>query len=682
MPDRSNPLALAVTGGIDFGSPDAEQAVITKLVQDGLRADADRAGWVERQKALTKLRFAIRPKIKEFPWKGASNLGIPFIDATIRKHKPLLMRLLVEPDPIVEFQGETTEAIEAERQAEEVYNWLFKIHMNAIEPMAYAVDCMEHRGYCFAQVGWDFRTELECRTVSVASLFPQGLPQDPEAIAQTLVQQYDIKITDSRVQNRLQRAVAAIQAGAEWVKLAFKKVVRDRPSLWERDPMQVIMPIRCTDIADAEWVIIQHIMTVRQLETLERDGFFEKGSAAKIREDIGRQEDVRNAGTTGTGTSGQGSMEQETTLQNDRERIWGIENVDNVLVWQIYHWHDFDKDGLADRVETWVHPTSLKRLGSKPYLMPFHRWPLAKFDFEKTNRRWHSPRGISQMLEGLQREINAQHNARIDGMTLRNAPSYQTQVLAGFRARNFRVIPGTVMQLPSGSRLDPLVHDRGPWPEQVNEENLLRNIGEQYIGTIDPTLSGAAGGARTATEVQAAQQTAASTSNLDAILFQLTMREVHEMIWMLWLDLGPEEVFVKVLGPENALPIGKLIKKADIAKGFNLIPTGTIANTNRALELSHAREALQLYLNDESGLVNPFELRRWHLNLLTYRWAKRILNDPSKAQEQVTLRQAAQELTNNPEVQAALTGGINSVPEEQAKRQEAEFIPRNTQRLG
>jgi hypothetical protein len=289
---------------------------------------------------------------------------------------------------------------------------------------------------------------------------------------------------------------------------------------------------------------------------------------------------------------------------------------------------------------------------SAPYDCPFPRWPFVKFDFEKVSRRWFAPRGISAMLRDLQRETNAQHNGRLDAMALRNAPVYQVPAVAGFKARNFRVAPGEVLQLPVGARLEPLIQDRGAFPESVNEENNLRTIAEQYIGTFDAALTdrNRSSRARTATEIQAVQQQLSATSSLDAIHWQLQMRELHTMIWQIFLALGPPEVFTKVLGedPNQVEPVGINIKKSDIDRKFKLIPTGTIANTNRALELANAREALQLYGADQTGLINLRELYRWHLNLLTYRWARRIINPESQANNTQVINQAAEAVSEDP----------------------------------
>lgn len=666
MPDRPNLLSLDVLGLIRLGqSQDDERRELARLVSDGLTADSTRVSWFERQKALTKLRFGVRDK-KDFPWPGASNISIPVIDAQIRRYKPLLMRLVVESDPIVEFTGEDPEAVEAERVAEAEYNWLFRQVMNASEAMAYVIDGMCHRGFAYAQVGWDYRTEYECRIVDVAALLRQAgeqAPQDAPGMVQLLRLVYDIQSADAKVERNLQVAAQSALEGRPFVKIAWKRVVSDRPAVWDRDAVQVIAPPRCTDVGNAEWIIVQHVLSAREIKQREADGFFVAGSSDKIVGELNREKS--------SGPSAEGAWSTTLSLQkqldDERERIWGSEDPDNVLIWECYHWHDFDGDGIKERVVTWLHPRTSTSCGTRPYPYPFHRWPFVKFEFEKTGRRLHAPRGISGMLEGIQRVIDGQHNARLDAMAIRNAPVYQMPVVAGFKARNFRAIPGSIIETPMGATISPIMQDRSGFPESVNEENLLRMLAENYVGNFDnAVMSPGSATRRTATEVNAAVSLAASTSSLDAILFQLAMHDLHVMVWQLWLDLRPEEVSYKVQGLDPANAEAKLItvQKGEIDKKFKLVPTGTIANTNRALELATAEKALSFFVNDQTGFINHYELVKWYLTLLDYRRARRVVNSPDQARELQVLRQAAAELQADPGLAASLQGGV-SRPEQE-----------------
>lgn len=666
--DRENPMAFRVLGNLQLGAtPQEEQEEISSLIQTALSADEDRTTLLDHWKKLTRLRYGIRDE-KNFPWKNASNLSIPYIDSAIRKYKPMLMRLIVEPDPVCEFIGEDPESAAQERIAEITYNWLFKTDMNALEPMAYIIDMMCHRGHAWAQVGWDYQTEYEVRSVSVRQLFPQGFPNgsDPgQFVADKLIEEYGLDPEDQRIQGPLIQAVGQILQGAPWVQIAYRKVIADRPAIWDRDAVQMITPPRCTDPRNAEWIIVQHVLPLRKLQQLEADGFFMKGTVAEVRKSLNTKDDSKGEGTDPIYSR---SLHQEQAIQDDKEKIYGLEDEGNILIWEAYHWFDYNRDTLKERVVTYLHPRSQIKLSSRPYNYPLPCWPFVQFTFEKTNRRVNSSRGISGLLKDLQREINHQHNSRLDAMTLRNAPVYQVPTLAGFKARNFRVIPGTVLQMPAGAQITPIIQDRSSYPEQVNEENLLRAIGEQFIGIFDANITSpiSATKARTATEIQAAMQYTAATATMDTILFQLSMRELHTMVWQLFLDLGPDEVFVRVPGqdPTTNEPELKRIKKVDINKKFKLMPVGSIANTNRALQLANAREAMQLFLNDPTGLIDPYYLRQWYLYLLDPRWGRKILNPPSKAQELQILRQAAAAM-QTPEMQSALNSRQHMIPPEQ-----------------
>jgi hypothetical protein len=687
MPDRSNPVALSVLGNLSLGKDEAaEKSRISGMVEQGLSWDRERGGWVDRQRLLTRLRYGIRRE-KTFPWKNASNLAIPFIDHAIRKYKPTLLRLVVEPDPVVEFVGADAAAVEAERLAETVYNWLFKTEMDCLTEIAYLIDCRCHRGFGFLQVGWEYLTEWETRTVPVREFFPQGLPegQDPGAIIKFLADQYGIYADDARNQDTLQKAYQGIAAGEEFVKLTYRKVIQDRPALYFRDPIQVIAPPRTTDVGNAESIIIQHVYSLRKLRQLAADGFFSKAAVDEITRFLRVQAEVRDGRNSQTDELDVGlsrSMYLERQLENERDQIFGVENEDNILIWEYMHWYDHNGDGLDERVVSYIHPRTRTKLRASPYSAPYHEWSLVKFDFEKVSRRWNSSRGISALLGDLQLEINAQHNARIDGMTIRNAPAYQIPVLAAFKTRNFRVTPGTVIETPSGATLQPLTQERGAFPEMVNEENLLRSIGENYIGIFDAAITSPQSNvrSRTATEISAVVQYTAATATFDAVLFQVDMAKVHNMIWALYMDNGPAEIKLKVAGLDPKSPEAQFmtVKKTDINRKFKLHPTGTVANTNRALELQNARETVAMYINDQSGFINPHELRKWHISLLAQpRIARRLVNSPEQAQELVTLQQAAASLESaggpgepsGEEIMATLRGGT-PVPDAEREQQE------------
>lgn len=664
--DRTNPLSYDVVGEVQLGASEwEERRVINDLVNQAVKADQDRVQLLDQWKYLTKLRYGIRAA-KTFPWKNASNLAIPFIDQAIRKFKPMLVNLFVQPDPICEFVGEDAAAVEFERTAEVTYNWLAKVQMNLIEPMCYITDCMLHRGFAWAQVGWDYQTAYECRVVTVSHLFPQGIPPDPNFIAQVLIMVYELDPRDRRVAQNLMAAVRSIMQGAQFVKLSYRRAVVDKPAVWYRDPVQVITPPRCVDHRNAEWMVMQHVVSVRSLLQKEYDGFFLPGSAFKVANLIEmRRRNSQQWNFAGGGVDSilSRSLYQEQQIQDEREKIFGVESEENVMLWEIFHWADHDGDGIPERTITYVHPRSLTKLCSRPFTFPIHAWPFIKYDFEKTNMRLNSSRGISAMLKDLQKEINHQHNARLDSMTLRNAPVYQTQTLSTFKARNFRVIPGTVLQLPAGAEIKPIMQDSKGFPEQVNEENLLRSIGETYIGIYDANITSPTSqtSARTATEIQVSAQYAQATASLDGVLFQLQSRELHEYIWSLFMDLGPPEFYVRVPGVDPQQAQALLVRKSDVNKRFKIIPTGTLYNTNRALELANAREALQLFLNDQTGLINPHQLRQWYFQLLDYRWARRILNSPEQARE-LQILQAGAAAMQTPEVQSAMNMPQHQLP--------------------
>src|SRR5690606_12870592 len=155
-------------------------------------------------------------------------------------------------------------------------------------------------------------------------------PNDLGALAEIIAEEYEVPIQDPRARRALERAMEGIRQGTPFVKLAFRKVVSDKPAIWERDPIQILLPSRATDIANAEWIIVQHVFSLRTLQQMEADGIFEDGSVKKIEYHLrfsakpGVHAFEEAAGFTQ-------SLQALKEIQDERERVWGTENDNNIL---------------------------------------------------------------------------------------------------------------------------------------------------------------------------------------------------------------------------------------------------------------------------------------------------------------------------------------------------------------
>lgn len=115
---------------------------------------------------------------------------------------------------------------------------------------------------------------------------------------------------------------------------------------------------------------------------------------------------------------------------------------------------------------------------------------------------------------------------------------------------------------------------------------------------------------------------------------------VHRQLWQLWLDFGPDQEYFRVIGEE----IPEQITKEEINKEFDITPAGTPANTNKALALARARELMQVFAPDQTGLIDKERLYRYYIELLDRKLAKqavRSFEDAAIVQQMAQLVAAA-----------------------------------------
>ncbi len=641
---RSNPLSV-----VGLQSVDTSEERIGALVQDIKRADEARRKWLENQSKLTKQRYGIKGTARQVPWPGASDIRIPTQDKAIRRWKPKILSLVFDMDPVAYFRASEPQDVQPARLVQAFYNWLFKVHMEeSLEEMCLLTDLIAHRGFGFLQLGWDFRTEDETRVLDIREFWPNGTETvGDDEIVRTLTEEYDLapeEISDQLLQD--------IRSGVPRVTLYYQTVVADRPRLYARDPVQVIAPARCANVADAPWICIQHIFDRAMIRQWARDGKFEEEAANRVIDAVtnGRRADALPA---------QDRRDEETSTLDQYEGISeAYEDPNSIEVWEIYTWSE---EPERRRVVYWLHPSSGIALAAHPYLMPFHGWPIVKFDHEKTYRRWNASRGISRMLSPLARSINRLHNSRLDAIAVQLAPAFKMRAPAGAVPRNFQFRPGAIFPVTVLSDFEPVVQDLRNIPLYTQEEYHTRQYAEDYAGIYDSSMMNTLNPTerRTATEVNYVAQQMQGSFSLDAKLFQLAMSTVHRMVWELWYEFGAEEVFFRVQNEEQP----QLFRKSEVNRHYDIVPSGTPANTDKAMELARAREALQVFWTDESGVIDKGALARWYFDMLDYIHSKMIVRGPQEQQAAAVLMQAANELAS---------GNINAIMAQSIAAQQAQ----------
>lgn len=675
MIERPNPLnVLALEQLAPSGSFEDE----VKQLHDRIIEDHNaRESWVEKQEKLLRQRRGVR-KDKVFPWPGANNHNWPLTDAIIRRWKPGMVALVLGSDPVAYFHPMNPEAVRKAPVAQAYYHWRF-MHMDSVkETCMELADNVAQYGLAYTRQGWEYKTRKSCRILNVAKLFPggadaayqqysQAIDQQsqqvaaavqagqapPDAMGQipkkrtmiefvegVLVDQYLLSNEEPLERPQIEKATRDIINGVQQVRFYYQVITADRPAWKVLSPLDVVVPPRMQTVADADRIALNHRLSADDLMKLAIDGHLELGPVMKVVESIEKRKDAAKE---------EGAWENFGYYQNIsavKDRADGLDTTasleDGVAnIWEIYAKIDINGDKIKEKVVIWYHPDSKTVMAMYPYPYPFEEWPLARFQFEHLSNRPYESRGVSELAAPFQANVNKLHNARLDAVQITLSPMFQMKATAGEVGRNIKFMPGAIIPVQNMGDIAPLPVDTKPVIQLMQEENYTKGLAEQYIGIFDPSVMAQnAVERRTATEVEAVMQQTQAVFGQDAALFQEGMRIVHSQLWKLCMEFDRDEVFYRVTGDD----IPYSAKKHEIDDEYDIVPAGTPANTSKQLAMARSREAMQLFLQDMTGLVDKYELIKHYFDVLDPNLGKIVLRSKDQAAAIQMVMQAVQNI--------------------------------------
>lgn len=660
MISRENPVGISATEQITVNVAPK----IKELHEQIRNAEQDRSGWLDNKRKLLAQRLGIRTP-KTVPWVGASNDNWPLTDAVIRRWKPGIMALILDADPVAYFMPTRPETIEPAKSAQPFFHWEFHHIENLRKAAMRLTDLVAQHGLAYTHEGWSFHIQRSCRVVRADSLFPGGVeasleqvnaqitqanaqleeqqtagqapsdatPQplmDPASFVRaTLVAEYNL---DEQVEAaELNKAVMAILQGAKYVKIYYHEVIRDSLAWEVLDPRDVIVPTRTTNPELGEFVAIAYRLTRNEIFNYVRDGLFLPEAASSVVEKL----DSRSKDSVHTVSDPfEAAFGNRSNAVSELDAIEGVESRHDrgsspvETFWKVYTRLDIDGNQIDESVVLWYHPASSTVMSLHEYVMPFEEWPVTPYYFEYRDQRPYSSRGAAELLSVFQKTVNKLHNARIDSIQIILSPAFTMRASGGDLPRNLKFRPGLIIPIQAQGDFQPVQHDMRQLVQFLQEESFTKSLAEQYVGVFDASvLQQGAPERRTATEVEAITSQISNVSTADAVLFQDSFARSLRKLWKLWKEFGPEETYFRVVGEEQP----RLVRKVDIAHDFDIEPAGTPANTNRALALARAREALSIFAPDQTGLINKHELYKWYFDLTDRNMSKLVVRPPEDA---------------------------------------------------
>lgn len=605
---------------------EAPASCLDDVLKEAKGAVTDRHGWITQQREWYTIRYGMRAK-KKFPWPGASNLHIPLTDKVIRRLKPIFISAVFGVDPICTFEPLGATSIDSARTFEVGYDWLVRYRMkNAQEQAGFWTDFMLGGGFGLAKCVWEYEARKVTRRLKV-----DWVPQDVDRKEFLSPTELEIDIARRSGIDKSEKDFTAIGrslvrqflAGDEELVWERETVFYNAPKWYAVDPQDFIAPWDATTDIDAmPWCAHRMFLHPHEMRERMESGRYKRAETQRALE----------AGPSGGDAADPaGELEQRKQMREGVDGK-GVRSETKHELWELYY---REKDGCK-RVAT-VHMVSGEVLRDMEYQYEHDEWPFTRFSFEMNEDRWYSSRGVPSMLYDLQKELNAQHNSKIDNMSISTSKSFIYRHGSIRNPEKWKFRPGVMFPVMRMTDIQPIQHMQTDWVHEREEMNLRQNA-EEYVGTPDFGISNINQRVerRTATEIEQIQNSSGAVAEETLRRYQRQMRRLHRQTLLLWQQYGDDQVEVRVTGTDKSL----VFVRFDLQKEYDLVPSGRIDNLNSQQRAQQALTVLQLAESPlASKYVNHFEVVRDILENLNYRNSKRYLQAPGVWEQDALLQQ-------------------------------------------
>ena len=628
VPKDTHPTADAVSVRVEDAA-----GLIATLQGQAEAVRTSRGTWEERFDRFYRKRYGVRPA-RNFPWPNAANLHIPIVDKHIRKMKPAYLNLIWSQRPIANFVPDDPDpvafdmALRNEETVEWTFDHLLRSNMDFFLSSSLLTDRCLERGIAVAKIVWDYRETRPRVQKAVADLPPDLMEVlgdlDEPTLAARLCGVFGLDYDDGDDRKSATKAARQIQAGDPTFSIRVPRIDYNAPRVLSVDPMYVTFPYDTPlDLNEAEWIRDESIrLTPQQLKEAARDGRFDPEVVAEVLAKSGYTDPV--------GIDAVNSTEARREGQSPQEHA-------RVEVHEYYFYHDVDGDGVGERCMMTVAKCYPEAPLRGPIELPYQhgKWPFVLVPFEMNENRAVAPRGVAELLDGLQTEITEQHNAGLDNMTLATAPMI-TYIPGTISPANARFVPGQWVPVAELNSVQMVEYPDKKFSHD-QEERILKSYGEEYVGSVDYGLmneNSQANAPRTKYEIQSIQSQSATVFGLSAMVYNWAMAHIFEQVWSLWLQYGPEDFLMPDATSKGSGQLVVIkIPKAALQGRYKIIPQGKAGFRDPVLEAQKAMAMLEVFKNDP--LIDQRELRRWYLATQDPIALRRLLKTPEViAQEQ------------------------------------------------
>lgn len=570
------------------------KSLAAKVRQD----DQDRQVWKDKQVVAYNARLGLKRRTNR-PYPGASEVPIPITDKFITKLKSMFVSVatLMKKQVVVTIDDGETRTPETKASAEKIEralnNLIKKRDFGWAKKVTLFVDYFLENGHAVFKVIEKFFSRTVNISVNIDNWSKDDLKilkkMKKEELRIILANRYEMDPEDENDIKELDKAINQFKAGKEILTFT-KKEIYSEPTVIPERGLRIIVPSSGTETQRLPRICHDMWMGYEELRKLANNKIYDKSTVDSLDPEGGTNDD----GLTNTSwaiSEGLSTLDTRSGLFNVRETQTWYEGEKWVFTWieQLGN----TQDGREDNRD-------IKVLQELPLPYDHGMWTYVKHDYELKNTRWYSSRGVPEKIRGLHQTIEKMYNARLIRDEYNNAPMWRVSKQLGMAGDEIRMRPGQVVQAEAGE-IEQI--NKGVTTDVSSErlEQQAKAYAEEYLSITDFSNRSAVnqGSARTATEIQAINQSSTRQVNMDISLFLDTLSEVANHMYLIikqavtkptkigGVVLTPEDFLVKVIvswsgsldATDPQMQMGKAMQRMQTVVQYGQ-PVGVVTPTN------------------------------------------------------------------------------------------------------
>lgn len=600
-------------------SEDDERDLAEKIEHDFNSAISDRAEWETRLSEWEDAYFN-RVGEKNWPWPGCSNFNVPLTMTSIETLKPRLVDgVLGQNPPIIVVP---TKAADEDRKdkVETVLNWQVLSEMDLAPTVAQSAHLFLLPGVVVAKTYWrlerrrhkfirSFPLSTDIPAI-VEALFGPTKPRDLEKIGELKWKGY-IPVP-SYEGDDMEVIIKLKSLDDEWQVMVDRDEVFEKPQVDLIEPPDFIVPAKggqepnvlpwCQQRLweDEDWlrskVLLNRFYPDAVEDLLEMRKGQPKGDEPQTDSAMYRTGQDQAEGIEGMGPSNVKRGQYEIIEDYRRRRMPFDEDATEIITW-------WCRD-LPGRILGWDYLDNVHGHGRRPFRVgkyfeiPFRFYGLS----------------LPEVIKGVQDEINAIHNQKVDYATIKTMPWGFKRASSTIPPIAQRIKPGEFIDVDNPQQ-DILIPQ---WSSDGNvwgtEEQTLYQYAERLLGLTDLSLGrqpNRVGATRTAKGTQTLLSEAGLRFKVALQNFQRFWQGIFEDILALDQEYLPPGREFRVTGKRPA--VLKVKDRTEIRGKYDLRLASTSETLNREQMRNDATVIMQATMNPtgmQAGLIGKKALRR------------------------------------------------------------------------